>query len=163
MNTRRDVATALLALPVIAATAQPATKSAVQPYGEDAARIISYTLYAEARGEPLEGKRAVAAVIQTRARLSNTSLVDACLKDKQFSCWNELSAVPDFFVSGEGMKPADIMARSDCYSIAWVVLSSPRKWRYLTHFYNPAKATPSWANSLRGKKTIGGHVFGYID
>jgi N-acetylmuramoyl-L-alanine amidase len=159
MSTRRNVATALLGLPVIAHAAKPA----LNPFSEAAARIISYTLYAEARGEPFKGKLAVAAVIQTRARLANTSLVEACLKERQFSCWNELTAVPDFFVSGAGMRLADIKARSDCYSIAWVVLSSSRKWRYLTHFYNPAKATPSWANSLRGKKTIGSHVFGYMD
>lgn len=160
MSTRREIAAAaLVGLPVLAHAARPK----MEPYGEDAARIISYTIYAEARGEPFKGKLAVAAVIQTRARLAGSSLVEVCLAKKQFSCWNELSAVPAFFVTGEGMRFADIKARSDCYSIAWVILSAPRKWNYLTHFYNPAKATPSWASSLRGKKTIGNHVFGYLD
>lgn len=159
MSTRRDVATALLAIPVIASAAKPE----INPYGEEAARIVSYTLYAEARGEPFKGKLAVAAVIQTRARLAGSSLVGVCLQAKQFSCWNELTAVPAYYITGAGMQPADIQARSDCYSIAWVLLSSSRKWQYLTHFYNPAKATPSWAASLRGKKTIGNHVFGYMD
>ncbi len=159
MSTRRDVATALLAIPVIAAAAKPE----INPYSEDAARIVSYTLYAEARGEPFKGKLAVAAVIQTRARLAGSSLVGICLQTKQFSCWNELSAVPKYYTTGEGLQPADIQARSDCYSIAWVLLSSSRKWQYLTHFYNPAKVTPSWAASMRGKKAIGNHVFGYLD
>jgi spore germination cell wall hydrolase CwlJ-like protein len=162
MSTRREAAAALLALPAIAGTAAGASP-AMHPLGEAAARIISYTLYAEARGEPFKGKLAVAAVIQTRARLSGASLTDICLKDQQFSCWNGLEAVPKSYVSGEGIPPADLKARSDCYSIAWVLMTSTRKWNYLTHFYNPAIATPSWAGSLRGRRTIGNHVFGYLD
>ncbi len=159
MSTRREMAVALLGLPVIANAAKPKPN----PYSEAAARIVSYTLYAEARGEPFKGKMAVAAVIQTRARRSKTSLAEICLKDKQFSCWNNLKTVPEFYSAGEGMLPSDIKARSDCYGIAWVLMSSTRKWHYLTHFYNPGIATPSWAGSLRGKRTIGNHVFGYID
>ena len=159
MSTRREVATALLGLPVIAGAVKPG----LNPYSEAAARIISYTLYAEARGEPFKGKMAVAAVIQTRARRAAISLTEACLQDKQFSCWNELTDVPGFYTAGEGLKPDDLQARSDCYGIAWVLMTSPRKWEYLTHFYNPSKATPSWAAELRGTRTIGKHVFGFID
>lgn len=159
MSTRREVAVALLGLPVIA----NAVKPELNPFSEAAARIISYTLYAEARGEPFKGKMAVAAVIQTRARRSKTSLSEICLKDKQFSCWNDLNVVPEFYSMGEGIEPDDLQARSDCYGIAWVLMSSTREWEHLTHFYNPEKATPSWADELRGKRTIGKHVFGYID
>ena len=159
MSTRRDMAIALLGLPVIA----NAVKPEMNPFSEAAARIISYTLFAEARGEPFRGKMAVAAVIQTRARRSNIPLVETCLKEKQFSCWNGLKSVPEFYSSGAGIHPADMKARSDCYGIAWVLMTSTREWDYLTHFYNPATATPSWAGSLRGKRTIGKHVFGYID
>jgi N-acetylmuramoyl-L-alanine amidase len=158
MSTRRNVAAGMLGLPLIANAARPE----LNPFSEEAARIISYTLYAEARGEPFKGKMAVAAVIQTRARRSKTALTEVCLAETQFSCWNDLKAVPDFYSSGEGMHTADIKARSDCYGIAWVLMSSTRKWDRLTHFYNPAIVTPSWADSLRGKRTIGNHVFGYI-
>jgi len=159
MSTRRDVATTLLGLPLIANAVNPE----LNPLSETAARIISYTLYAEARGEPFKGKMAVAAVIQTRARRSKIPLHEVCLKDQQFSCWNDLKVVPEFYSAGEGMLPADIKARSDCYGIAWVLMSSPRQWDYLTHFYNPATVTPAWVGSLRGKRVIGNHVFGYID
>jgi hypothetical protein len=159
MSTRRQVATALLGLPVIAGAMRPG----LNPYSEAAARIISYTLYAEARGEPFKGKMAVAAVIQTRSRRSNISLTEACQQEKQFSCWNGLTAVPGFYAAGEGFQPDDLQARSDCYGIAWVLMTSPRKWDYLTHFYNPSKAAPSWADELRGKRVIGNHVFGFID
>lgn len=159
MSTRRELAVALLGLPVIASAVKPQGN----PFSEAAARIISYTLYAEARGEPLKGKMAVAAVIQTRARRSGISLTETCMQDRQFSCWNGLAAVPEFYMTGEGILPRDMQARSDCYSIAWVLMTSPRKWNYLTHFYNPAIVTPSWAGELRGQRTIGNHVFGFID
>lgn len=159
MNTRRNVAMGLLGLPVVARAVKPK----VNPFSETAARIISYTLFAEARGEPFRGKMAVAAVMQTRSRRLNLSLTEVCLKEKQFSCWNDLTSVPEFYRSGEGIQPADNVARSDCYGIAWVLLTSTREWDHLTHFYNPSRVTPSWASHLRGKRTIGNHVFGYID
>lgn len=159
MSSRRDVAIALLGLPVIACAAKPE----INPFSERSARIVSYTLFAEARGEPFKGKMAVAAVIQTRARQRNLSFPEICLKEKQFSCWNELESVPEFYRSGKGMLPADIKARSDCYGIAWVLMTSTRKWDHLTHFYNPAVVTPSWVGALQGKRVIGNHVFGYID
>ena len=161
MSTRREVATILLGLPVIASAAR--ARPELNPFSEATARIISYTLYAEARGEPFKGKMAVAAVIQTRSKRFKISLPNVCQQDQQFSCWNSLSAVPEFYISGEGILPADIKARSDCYGIAWVLMASAREWNYLTHFYNPAIATPSWAGSLRGQCTIGNHIFGYID
>lgn len=160
MSTRREMAIALLGLPALASAVD---SDELNPFSETAARIISYTLYAEARGEPFKGKMAVAAVIQTRARRAKSSLTEICLKDRQFSCWNNLDAVPEFYISGHGIQPADNQARSDCYGIAWVLMTSPRKWQALTHFYNPALAAPSWAKSLRGKRTIGNHVFGYLE
>lgn len=153
---------ALIGLPALAATAKPKPKPN-NPLSEEAARIVSYTIYAEARGEPFKGKWAVAAVIQTRARLKGLSLVEVCLQDKQFSCWNDIDAVPNYYITGEGMKPADLKARSDCYGLAWPAMTSRKEWAYLTHFYNPQKANPSWARNLRGKRTIGHHVFGYMD
>ena len=161
MGTRREVAAALLGLP-LAASAAKSSPEAPYPYSEAAARIIAYTIYGEARGEPFKGKLAVAAVIQTRARNAGKSLAETCLEDQQFSCWEGLKAVPEFFVTGRGIRAADQKARSDCYSIAWVLMTSTRKWNRYTHFYNPAIATPSWAGALRGKRTIGSHVFGHI-
>jgi len=159
MSTRRAVTATLLGLPLVGST----KNAELNPFSEEAARIISYTLYAEARGEPFKGKMAVAAVIQTRARRSNLPLTDVCLKETQFSCWNDLEKVPDFYSAGTGMLPADIKARSDCYGIAWVLMSSERTWDHLTHFYNPDVVTPPWAGKLQGKRTIGNHIFGFID
>lgn len=171
MNTRREISMALLGLPLLAGPARaqsgqepkPQPRPVPQPYSEAAASIISYTLYAEARGEKIEGKRAVASVIHTRARLARTSPAAVCLQDRQFSCWNDLKEVPDNYVAGTGLRHKDLLARSQCFAIAWILMVSSDEWDYLTHFYNPDKATPDWAYELKGVRTIGNHVFGYID
>lgn len=50
------------------------------------------TLWAECRGEPVEGKIAVASVIRNRAMFGagrfGQGYKGVCLKPKQFSCWN---------------------------------------------------------------------------
>lgn len=179
MSTRRTAATALLSLPMISAAAkviefdaQPPEVDAVRKapvsfdagqISEDAVRIISYTIYAEARGEPFSGKKAVAAVIHTRSQLHRISMPEVCLKEKQFSCWNSISEVPTYYAAGIGLRQADVKARSDCYGLAWLLVARVVKWDYLTHFYNPDKASPSWGRDMRGIQTIGKHVFGYID
>jgi spore germination cell wall hydrolase CwlJ-like protein len=135
----------------------------VKPFSEMAVRIISYTLYAEARGEPFDGMKAVASVIKTRAMRANRSLAEVCLQDRQFSCWNDIDAVPESFVTGEGINSKEMKARSQCFGIAWAVLVNKGPWDYLTHFYNPDKATPDWAFEMEDTRIIGNHVFGCID
>ena len=194
MNTRREMALGLLAMPLaaravetVSETNRPAVpmpesrtnevaegevkeaskaepRPAPPPYSVDMATIISYTIYAEARGEPWAGKMAVASVIKTRSMRSGLSMAEVCLQNKQFSCWNDLTEVPGYFITGEGIQPRDLTARMKCFGIAWALMvSDDVKWDYLTHFYNPDKATPAWAFELRGTRTIGRHVFGYID
>jgi N-acetylmuramoyl-L-alanine amidase len=179
MKTRREITAALLGLPLATAAATQDVTSAedvdpapqtdldpnrdIQPFSETAVRIVSYTLYAEARGEPFEGVMAVASVIKTRAMRDKISMAEVCLQDKQFTCWNDLDAVPEFFITGEGIQPKDMKARSQCFGIAWTVLVNKGPWDYLTHFYNPEKATPAWAFDMEDTRIIGSHVFGCID
>ena len=50
------------------------------------------TIWAEARGEPLDGQIAVANVILNRARQGGwwgDDVAGVCCKPKQFSCWND--------------------------------------------------------------------------
>jgi spore germination cell wall hydrolase CwlJ-like protein len=49
--------------------------------------VAARTIFGEARGEPYEGQKAVAHVILNRARKEG-SVAAACLRPKQFSCWN---------------------------------------------------------------------------
>lgn len=171
MSNRRDVTAALLiGAPIVtSALTTNSTNKIVQkkapaePLGEEAARIISYTIYAEARGESFKGKKAVAAVIATRAEILKKSMAEVCMQPRQFSCWNEISAVPENYHKGLKLQPADIKSRSDCYGLAWLMIAGVVKWDHLTHFYNPSKASPTWKRNLEGVKMIGNHVFGYMD
>lgn len=59
--------------------------------------VLARTIYGEARGEPVRGKEAVAAVIMNRVRLARRrggywwgdSIQTVCQKPWQFSCWND--------------------------------------------------------------------------
>lgn len=54
--------------------------------------ILARTIYGEARGEPWEGKIAVAWVVRNRAERGGwwgDTIREVCLKPWQFSCWNE--------------------------------------------------------------------------
>ena len=50
--------------------------------------VAARTLWGEARGEPDEGKAAVAWVIRNRAAKTGKRLAEICLAPWQFSCWN---------------------------------------------------------------------------
>ena len=183
MTTRRTAALALTSIPMISSAVkiieidQEPQKSKIKEsaptrtnpvkvdadqVSEEAVRILSYTIYAEARGEPYKGQKAVASVIHTRSQLHKVSMVEVCLQEKQFSCWNSISEVPAFYGPGKGLKFTDVKARNTCYTLAWLLVSGYGKWDHLTHFYNPAKASPSWRREMRDVRTIGNHVFGYI-
>lgn len=62
----------------------------------DAVEVLARTVYGEARGEPVRGKEAVAAVVLNRVARAAArggywwghSVVSVCLKPWQFSCWN---------------------------------------------------------------------------
>ena len=58
--------------------------------------VLAATLFGEARGETLAGKRAVAVVVMNRVKQSagrpqfgDGTVRGACLHPYQFSCWNE--------------------------------------------------------------------------
>src|SRR5687768_8768998 len=60
--------------------------------------IGARTVFGEARGEPYEGQKAVAHVILNRAAKEG-SVAAACLRPKQFSCWNVGDATRERMVS----------------------------------------------------------------
>lgn len=57
--------------------------------------IVAKTIYGEARGQGIEGMKAVASVIWNRANGNISKLKSESLKPKQFSCWNKGPVVPD--------------------------------------------------------------------
>lgn len=116
--------------------------------------------YWESRGEPLEGRVAVAQVVLNRAmdRKYPTNLCDVVKQSRsgavncQFS-WN---------CDSRGDHPEDAEAWRDSVALASAMLNRSSgiidptggaKW------YHSVKIKPAWSNNLRIAKVIKGHVF----
>jgi spore germination cell wall hydrolase CwlJ-like protein len=116
--------------------------------------IVARTIYAEASGETVEGKLAVASVIHTRAKGNVNKIVDVILKPRQFSCWND-GNIPE---EGSGQ------AWLDSVLVAEQLLSGKFKPTVkATHYYNPRKASPKWARNQPVVAMIGSHKFLHIE
>lgn len=115
--------------------------------------VVARTLYAEAQGESLAGKRAVASSIWNRANGNPQALVSVIKKPKQYSCWN--AGRPPV---GKGQ------AWEDCVAIAKEMAGGTFvptvKYKY---YFNPKKCRPSWAYSngalAKDHLQIGNHLF----
>ena len=135
-----------------------------------AANIIARTLYAEARNDGKTGMTAVASVIFNRANKDKTLFTDACLKPKQFSCWNKFTkeeADPKNFkikipssVKGNAKnqklwKEAMAIA-ADMLADAFIPTTDANM------YYAPKKCSPKWAKDLTDVVMIGSHKFGKL-
>lgn len=109
---------------------------------------VARTIYAEARGESSEGKKAVASVIWNRAGGDVGKLAKVVTAPKQFSCWN--SGTP---AAGSGA------AWNECVRLAEDLVSGSftpsGNWN---HYFNPKLANPKWAKGKTGQD-IGNHRF----
>lgn len=146
--------------------------------------IVAATLMGETRGEPFEGKVAVAWVVRNRAvakkwwgiftakdRLAtgvtvlDHSVTAVCLKIKQFSCWNKDD--PSYVVCKKFADPTKFQDNllnkqfSDCLRAVDEVFSGkaldPTKGS--THYINPKIANPKWDDGVEATATIGEHRF----
>ena len=128
--------------------------------------ILVRTLYGEARGEPREGKHAVAWVILNRAAIGKAyggpSIAGVCLKTKQFSCWN----------AGDPMRVkvelADVPRLANCLAAATEVFTGEAldPTGGATHYLNPeltrqirGGTLPDWADPAKRTAVIGLHWF----
>lgn len=112
--------------------------------------IVARTIYAEAAGESIEGKLAIASVIYNRARGNSRKVVDVILKPKQFSCWNS-GNIPE---EGSGQAWLDSM------KVAEQLLGGNfTPTVKATHYFNPKKVSPSWAKDQPVVALIGNHKF----
>lgn len=111
--------------------------------------LMSKLVYAESRGEPFEGKIAVASVVLNRVLNPSfpNSIRDVIFQPKAFSC----------------VKNNDIVANPDqsCYDAVFEAIKGKDPTNQALYFYNPAIATCSWMKSTEKKdtKSIGHHVF----
>lgn len=126
--------------------------------------IVAMTIWGEARGAPVDGKRAVAAVIRNRAAIisRNTgypmllSASQVCLAPGQFSCW-----VNGKFVQTE---LDDSLAWVDCVAAAKeIFLDSYDPLIVATHYYAQSPATrPGWTDGMEYVCKVGSYLF-YFD
>jgi hypothetical protein len=134
----------------------------------EAERVIAArTVYGEARGEPLEGKIAVAWVIRNRVRADlhgdgkpdwwGEDVISVCHKRWQFSCWNggdpNLRAIamiqPHDPLWLECLKAVDLVD-SD---------GAPDPTGGATHYHAALITTPHWAAGRTPTAQIGRHLF----
>jgi spore germination cell wall hydrolase CwlJ-like protein len=113
--------------------------------------IIALTLFGEAAGESIEGKRAVASVIFERAGGDTNRFADVCKAPRQFSCWNKRAPrVPNDYPSRKAWR--------ECVTIAVEMTNGVFVPTITATHYHSGKA-PEWANGMRLVAVIGGHRF----
>jgi N-acetylmuramoyl-L-alanine amidase len=128
--------------------------------------VLVRTIYGEARGEPREGKIAVAWVIVNRSELEGyggPSLDGVCLKAHQFSCWN----LDDPMRSK--IRLARVPQLINCIHAGLDVVEGlvPDPTGGATHYLNPEVTKmirpdgklPSWAEDDKITAMIGKHTF----
>lgn len=122
--------------------------------------IAARTLWAEARGEPEDGQRAVAHVMVNRVKDGRwgMNLASVCLAPLQFSCWN--SRDPNRLAMAK-LPDDDSMLAKLAGMISAAATGKPDPTGGATHYFNPdAVPEPDWAKPPAipcGK--FGAHLF----
>lgn len=111
--------------------------------------LMSQVVYAESKGEPYEGKVAVASVILNRA-LNNgfpDTIQDVIFQPKAFSC----------IVDGS----IDVQPTQECLDAVYDALSGNDSTGDAVFFYNPDIATCTWMQGVEKHNivSIGQHLF----
>ncbi len=122
--------------------------------------ILARTVFGEARGEPADGKLAVAWVVLNRFRsgqwFAGRTITATCLMAKQFSCWN------DGDPNRAALLEVDLGSRvfTECVYVATGAmtghLADPVDGA--TH-YHAVDVHPLWSHGHTSVETIGRHVF----
>lgn len=126
--------------------------------------VLARTIYGEARGEPVRGKEAVAAVVLNRARRARLrggywwgdGIEGVCLKPWQFSCWNDVDPNREKL---DRVDAANSVFKT-CLRVArravGGVLKDPTEGA--TH-YHAIGIEPPWARGRTPAANIGRHLF----
>lgn len=128
--------------------------------------ILASTLWGEARGEPQEGKVAVANVVLNRHKkpgwwsrqkgdgVPDDTIAAVCLDPYQFSCWNKKD--PNY-PKIQKLKPEDA---EECWVIAGLAVAGFLRDNTsgATH-YKTERARPKWARGKKPVVVIGNHQF----
>jgi len=126
--------------------------------------VMARTLWGEARNQGLKGMEAVASVVMNRLEVSKeykyywwgNTVEKICLKNKQFSCWNEndpnlkkmYALTPENKIFARALEIAELAVHGD--------LKDNTKGS--TH-YHTKSIKPYWIKGEKPRKTIRDHVF----
>ena len=126
--------------------------------------VAAYTLWGEARGEPISGILAVAGVIYTRVMYDafksddpnidlDTRIPKICLAPKQFSCWQDgafTQELPDI----------SSFKWQVCQAIATEFYHGFNPLTNATHYYALSmKVAPEWAKGMDYIGVFGHQIF----
>ena len=120
---------------------------------------LARTVFGEARGEPMQGKIAVAHVVMNRVRKQSwygKTVKGVCTHPYQFSCWNS----NDPNLSKLTAVTADDKSFRLCLYAAIAAMDGlvPDPTSGSTHYHSLSVA-PSWAEGKGPVCTIGSHKF----
>lgn len=121
----------------------------------EALLCLALNVYHEARGEPIEGQRAVAVVTMNRAGWDQSKICDVVFEPHQFS-WTT-----DHKRKGtEAYMPKDEKAWAIAKRVAANVKYQrvPNPVGTATHFHTPA-VSPAWSKKFKRVNRIGNHIF----
>ncbi len=138
-------------------------------------QTLAVTLYGEARGEPIEGRIAVACVVRNRVKAGfGADFKAVCLKRWQFSCWNEpigtgaANYIATMLAARSLVSPSEPLANvlKECVWIAegialGVILD---RVNGADHYYSPKAmvpkgAVPTWSHGKPIVSVVGSHLF----
>lgn len=150
-------------VPAVASVAAATPPAAGGPV-DDAVDTLARTLWGEARGEPVRGIEAVAAVVVNRVRLAERqgghwwggNIVAVCRKPYQFSCWNPGDPNRAKLMAVTAADPVF----ATCLRVARRAVAGllPDPTGGATH-YHRVGLSPSWAVGHSPCAEIGRHLF----
>ncbi|GAB6169020.1 cell wall hydrolase [Clostridium carnis] len=111
--------------------------------------LMAQIVYAESKGEPYEGKVAVASVILNRVLSSGfpNTIQEVIFQPNAFSC----------VVNGQ----ISVEPTQECYNAVYEAIKGNDPTNEALFFYNPAIATCSWMHDVAkaDSRSIGQHLF----
>ena len=116
------------------------------------------TVWMEARGEPPEGRAAVAEVIRNRTEQrfqSDGTLVGTLFHPYAFSCWNTKDA--QRVVALKLLEDSPLIA--ECREAWGTALGGSNYGLGAVSYFNPAVVVPDWAETMVMTAEIGRHRF----
>lgn len=123
--------------------------------------LFALCLWREARGEPVDGREAIADSILNRVddpRWPDT-VVGVITEPHQFSAFNPHDPNARMWPDPIRNAPKDWAAWVECWQIADRKLAEGPALPGVDHYHSTAVRRPQWAMGMTPVFTIGGHIF----